>query len=71
MTVVQQMRRTYMLLRWYDSHVIFCTSKGYEVPEEDFKLAMQLQSEMATLQAEALKNKKRKKKSYVRKKHTD
>jgi hypothetical protein len=74
MTSAQQMRRIYMILRWYDSHVAYSSPHTHEVTDDDFKLVMQLQKEYSDLQAEALKaksKKTRKKKAYVRKKHTD
>lgn len=58
MTTPQKMKRLYMLLKWYDYFAASCKD---EVPEEDFKLALQLQCEMAELQAEAFKKKKKKK----------
>jgi len=58
MTTPQKMKRIYMFLKWYD---YFVSSHSEEVPEEDFKLALQLQHEMDELQAESFKKKKKKK----------
>lgn len=57
MTTPQKMKRLYILLKWYD---YFRAVQSEEVPEEDFKLALQLQHEMHALQAEALRAKKKK-----------
>jgi len=54
----EKMKRLYILLKWYD---YFAASPKMDVPEEDFKLALQLQYEMDELQAEAFKKKKNKK----------
>lgn len=58
MTTPQKMKRLYILLKWYD---YFRAVQSEEVPEEDFKLALQLQHEMAELQAESFKKKRKKK----------
>jgi len=62
MTVIQKLKGTYMLLRWYDSYVADIIARKDEVPEEDLRLALKLEKEMHELQAEALKMKKKTKK---------
>jgi hypothetical protein len=61
MTIAHQLKRIYMVLRWYDSHVAYSSIGKHSVTDEDFKLVMQLQKEYSELQAEALRVKKEKK----------
>ena len=59
MTDTQKLKRLYMLLRWYDSYV---KSIDYETPDDDLRLALELEKEMHAIQAEALRVKKKKNK---------
>jgi len=66
MTITQKLKRNYMLLRWYDRYVADIASRKDEVPEEDLKLALELEKETHVLQAEALRVKKKKTKCTSR-----
>jgi hypothetical protein len=46
MTDAQQLKRLYILLRWYDC----VAARSPKIPEQDFKLAMELEREMHKLQ---------------------
>ena len=57
----EQMRRIYIILRWYDRYV----DVQQEVPEEDQKLARELEAEMLELQRKSFeKEVKKKRKKY-------
>jgi hypothetical protein len=60
MTIAQKLKRIYMLLRWYDRYAEYSFERKDEVPEEDLRLALELEKEMHALQAEALRAKKKK-----------
>ena len=63
-TTAEKMRRIYIILRWYDRYVDWVNQKpNQEIPEDDQKLALQLEQEMLELQRLSLsKAKKRRKK---------
>jgi hypothetical protein len=50
MTAAQRLKRLYITLRWYDSHIAHSCCKLDEIPEEDMKLALELENEMHELQ---------------------
>ena len=54
----EQMRRIYMILRWYDRYV----DSQQEVSEEDKKLAMKLELEMLELQRKCFEKEVKRKK---------
>jgi hypothetical protein len=57
----EQMRRIYIILRWYDRYV----DSQQEVPEEDQRLARELELEMLELQHKSFeKEVKKKRKKY-------
>ena len=62
MTCTQKLKRLYMILRWYDSYAIHSLDKTDEIPEEDMKLALELEKEMHELQRLANAAKKPRKK---------
>jgi hypothetical protein len=61
-TTSEKMRRIYIILRWYDRYV---DAQENETPEEDTKLAMELELEMLELQRKSFeKEVKKKRKKY-------
>jgi hypothetical protein len=63
-TNAEKMRKIYIILRWYDRYVDWVhQTPNQEVPEDDQRLALQLEQEMLELQRLSLsKAKKRRKK---------
>jgi hypothetical protein len=61
MTDTQKLRRLYIILRWYDSHVRNHLENDDEILEEDTKLMHELEKEMLELQKKATAAKPRKK----------
>jgi hypothetical protein len=68
MTCTQKLKRLYMILRWYDSYVGH-RDKTEEMPEEDMKLALELEKEMHELQRIANAAKKPRKPKAVKRKN--
>ena len=61
-TTSEKMRRIYIILRWYDRYV---DAQENKTPEEDTKLAMELELEMFELQRKSFeKEVKKKRKKY-------
>jgi hypothetical protein len=56
MTDVQRLKRLYIILRWYDCVVAHST----KIPEQDFKLAMELEKEMHEIQKQIASKRKKK-----------
>lgn len=61
MTYAQKLKKMFMLLRWYDSYVKDFKSAD-EVPEEDVRLALEIERDMHEVQTKLNAVKKEKKK---------
>jgi hypothetical protein len=62
MTCTQKLKRLYIILRWYDSYAAGSIASSDEIPEEDKKLALELERDMLELQRLANAAKKPRKK---------
>jgi hypothetical protein len=61
MTDSQKLKRLYIILRWYDSHVRNYLENDDEILEEDVRLMRELEKEMLEIQKRANSAKPRKK----------